>query len=114
MAITACYRIEEENSPATETKELTITATREAPDTKTERQSNGDVYWNPSDAISLFFRSGTNVEANSRHRTQKPFPLPSSKEPSMLYPVVARILVVSSGSGEYTHTRQRTVATETP
>ena len=60
MAITACYRIEEENSPATETKELTITATREAPDTKTERQSNGDVYWNPSDAISLFFRSGTN------------------------------------------------------
>lgn len=60
VAITACYRIEEENSPATETKELTITATRESPDTKTERQSNGDVYWSPSDAISLFFRSGTN------------------------------------------------------
>ncbi|MBP5550321.1 MAG: hypothetical protein J6X63_07615, partial [Bacteroidales bacterium] len=60
MALLACSQIQEEDPGVLKTKELTFTAYRAEADTKTERQPGGSVYWNPSDAVSVFFINGDN------------------------------------------------------
>ena len=40
-------------------QEITLTATRGDPETRTERASDGAVLWSPGDQISLFYGSGT-------------------------------------------------------
>lgn len=57
----ACTRMPVEEEPnAMKGEEYCFTAYLNDVDTKSVRQSDGSVYWSPGDAISLFFRSGTN------------------------------------------------------
>lgn len=59
LAVSACTREMPESPFPGMQKEITIQAYAGAPDTKTERASDGAVLWSPGDEISVFYGSGT-------------------------------------------------------
>ena len=60
LSILACSRMEIEQEPKqTISEEICFTAYADV-QTKTERQGDGSVFWNPGDAVSLFFNQGDN------------------------------------------------------
>lgn len=61
LTLLACSRMElEQDLEQTINEEICFTAYSNDVETKTERQSDGSVFWNPGDAVSLFFNQGDN------------------------------------------------------
>lgn len=59
LTLLACSRMEiEQESKQIISEEICFTAYANDAETKTERQSDGSVFWNPGDAVSLFFNQG--------------------------------------------------------
>lgn len=59
LTLLACSRMEkEQESEQIVSEEICFTAYANEVETKTERQSDGSVFWNPGDAVSLFFNQG--------------------------------------------------------
>lgn len=59
LTLLACSRMDLEQEPEQIiSEEICFTAYANDVETKTERQSDGSVFWNPGDAVSLFFNQG--------------------------------------------------------